>query len=129
MQAIPQEGRGRGGEGKSFLAEVRTIFIACSWLREIVCLVLLEHCCTYHTSAPHKNVSLRHARVHLCCSTAQREEAAGARLAEEEEMAQRIEERVRQRVEEQLKTPEVQQQIELRLREERTALEQKVPQM
>jgi hypothetical protein len=51
---------------------------------------------------------------------------AAARLAEEEEMAQRIEQRVRERVEAAMKSEEVQKQIELRLREERAALEQKV---
>ena len=49
-----------------------------------------------------------------------------ARLAEEEEMAQRIEERVRERVAAALDSEEVQKKIEARLREERTALEQKV---
>lgn len=53
-------------------------------------------------------------------------EAIAARLAEEEEMAQRIEERVRERVAAALESEEVQKQIEARLKDERTALEQKV---
>jgi hypothetical protein len=60
-------------------------------------------------------------RVHV-----RRQEAdAAARLAEEEEMAQRVEERVRARVEAALGSPEVQARVEARLLEERTALEQK----
>ena len=53
-------------------------------------------------------------------------EDAAARLKEEEEMAQRIEERVRERCAAALESAEVQKQIEARLREERAALEQKV---
>ena len=41
-------------------------------------------------------------------------------------MAKRIEERVRERVAQALESEEVQKQIEARLKEERTALEQKV---
>ena len=60
-------------------------------------------------------------------SRARRKEAdAAARLLEEEEMAQRVEERVRERVEAAMASPEVQARIEARLREERAALEQKV---
>ena len=55
-----------------------------------------------------------------------KEADAAARLLEEEEMAQRIEERVRERVEAAMASDEVQQRIEARLREERAALEQKV---
>ena len=61
----------------------------------------------------------------LGCSNGSKE-AIAARLAEEEEMAKRIEERVRERVAQALESEEVQRQIEARLREERTALEQKV---
>ena len=60
----------------------------------------------------------------VCCSNGKQEDAA-ARLAAEEEMAQRIEERVRERVEATMQTEAVQRQIEARLREERAALEQK----
>ena len=59
------------------------------------------------------------------CSNGSKEDAA-ARLQEEEEMAQRIEERVRKRVAAALESEGVQKQIEARLREERAALEQKV---
>lgn len=59
------------------------------------------------------------------CSNGSKE-ALAARLLEEEEMAQRIEERVRERVAAALESEVVQKQIEARLREERTALEQKV---
>lgn len=59
------------------------------------------------------------------CSNGNKEDLA-ARLLEEEEMAQRIEERVRERVAAALESEAVQKQIEARLREERTALEQKV---
>ncbi len=52
-------------------------------------------------------------------------EDAAARLLEEEEMAQRIEERVRERVEAAMQSEDVLRQIEARLREERAALEQK----
>lgn len=61
----------------------------------------------------------------VSCSNGNKEDAA-ARLKEEEEMAQRIEERVRERVAAALESEEVQKQIEARLREERAALEQKV---
>lgn len=59
------------------------------------------------------------------CSNGNKEDLA-ARLLEEEEMAQRVEERVRERVAAALESEAVQKQIEARLREERTALEQKV---
>lgn len=61
----------------------------------------------------------------LCKRSKGRHEDAAARLAEEEEMAQRIEERVRERVDTAMQSEGVLKQIEARLREERAALEQK----
>jgi hypothetical protein len=49
-----------------------------------------------------------------------------AKTKEEEEMAARVEERVRARVDEAMASPEVQNQIAARLKEERAQLEQKV---
>ena len=64
--------------------------------------------------------------MHVSIAWLRKQADAAAKLAEEEEMAQRVEERVRARVEEALASPGVAARIEARLREERAALEQKV---
>ena len=74
--------------------------------------------------SPHDVLDRSLIRGHACSNGSK--EAVAARLAEEEEMAKRIEERVRERVAQALESEEVQKQIEARLKEERTALEQKV---
>lgn len=117
--------------GQIHSAERRTLPLALSW----DCIVLQSPCpwiareactsplpCQWCRSCAWQ--SLVSWGVLFLRSNGKAEDAA-ARLLEEEEMAQRIEERVRERVEAAMQSEDVLRQIEARLREERAALEQK----